>query len=303
MAAYAGINPDDIVLAWTAQTQSKSRTLKTLRALTQPAPTQIVPSGLNTSNVNPAWPGIADIHIGVITLPYYSDVPTEQNPTAHLSSFWQAAPGAYAPPFDQFGLDPTSTNVTIANPLPVKKNDQTVPLLVTVPNASSGLTKPAEGWPVVIYGHGITGNRLAALAVADTLASIGYATVAIDHPLHGVSPDAAPSQAPFWIENTPFAPIANERTFDSDLLNNTTNQFGPDGLIDPSGFITIPAGIANLLGGRDTFRQGSIDLSVVAVSISSMDVDLDGQPDLNAANMAYVGESWGSMYGMAFRCH
>jgi hypothetical protein len=299
-AASVGINPDDIVLAWTAQTQSITRTLKTLRAFAQPAPTQIVPSGLNTSNVNPAWPGIADIHVGVITLPYYSDVPTEQNPTAHLSSFWQAAPGAYAPPFDQFGLDPTSTNVTIANPIPVKKNDQTVPLLVTVPNVSSGHTKPAEGWPVVIYGHGITGNRLAALAVADTLASKGYATVAIDHPLHGVSPDAEPSQAPFWIENTPFAPIANERTFDSDLLNNTTNQFGPDGLIDPSGFITIPAGIANLLGGRDTFRQGSIDLSVVAVSISSMDIDLDGEPDLNPANMAYVGESWGSMYGMAF---
>lgn len=299
-AAAYGIAPEDIVLAWTAQTQSVSRTLKTLRALAQPAPTQIVPTGMNTSNVNPGWPGIADIHMGVITLPYYLDVPTDENPAAQLSTFWQAAPGAYVPPFDQFGLDPTSTNITIANPVPVKKNDQTVPIIVTVPNAASGHSKPANGWPVVIWGHGITRNRLDALTVADTLASQGYATVAIDHPLHGVSPDANPSQAPFWIENTPFAPIANERTFDADFLNNATLQFGPDGLIDPSGFISIPAGIASMLTGRDTFRQGIIDLSIVAVSISSMDIDLDGQADLDASNMAYAGESWGAMYGTGF---
>jgi len=299
-AAAYGIDPADIVLAWTAQTQSVTRTLKTLRALAQPAPTTIVPTGMTTHDVNPGWPGLASIHMGIITLPYYLDVPTAENPAAQLSTFWQAAPGAYVPPFDQFGLDPTSTNITIANPIPVKKSDQTVPIIVTVPSASSGHTKPAEGWPVVIWGHGITRNRLDALTVADTLASIGYATVAIDHPLHGVSPDAAPSQAPFWIENTPFADVANERTFDADFLNNVTLQLGPDGLIDPPGWISIPAALQNMLGGRDTFRQGIIDLSQVAVSISSMDIDLDGQPDLNANNMAYAGESWGAMYGMGF---
>lgn len=299
-ASTVGIDPHDIIISWTAQTQSITRTPKTLRAFAQPAPTQIVPTGMNTSNVNPGWPGIADIHMGVITLPYYLDVPTDDNPAAQLSTFFQAAPGAYVPPFDQFGLDPTSTNITVANPIPVKKNDQTVPILVTVPNAASGHTKPADGWPVVIWGHGITRNRTDALTVADTLASQGYATVAIDHPLHGVSPDAVPSQAPFWIENTPFAPIANERTFDSDFLNNETLTFGPDGLIDPSGFISIPATMGHLLMGRDTFRQGVVDLSVVAVSISSMDIDLDGQADLDASNMAYAGESWGAMYGMDF---
>ena len=296
-AASVGINPDDIILSWTVQTQSITPTLKTLRAYATPAATQIVPTGMNTSNVNPGWPGIADIHMGVITLPYYLDVPTEDNPAAQLQTFWQAAPGAYVPPFDQFGLDPTSTHVTFANPIPVKKNDQTVPILVTVPNASSGHTKPADGWPVVIYGHGITRNRIDALHVADTLASIGYATVAIDFPLHGVSPDDEPWQAPFWIENTPFAPIANERTFDADFLNNETLTFGPDTLIDPSGTIVIPAGIASLLTGRDHFRQGVIDLSIVAVSISSMDIDLDAMPDLDATNMAYAGHSWGAMHG------
>lgn len=296
-AAAAGVVQEDIVIAWTAHTQNLSRTLKTLRAFAQPAPTTIVPTGMNTSNVNPGWPGIADIYMGVITLPHYLDVPTEANPAAHLSSFWEAEPGAYVPPFDQIPLDPTSTHVTVANPIPVKKNDQTIPILITVPNISA---KPEGGWPVVIYGHGITRNRTDVLAVADTLASIGYAAVAIDFPIHGVSPDDEPSQAPFWIENTPFAPLANERTFDADFLNNETLTFGPDGLIDPSGFIVIPAAIGSNLTARDVLRQGIVDLSMVAVSISSMDIDGDGTPDLDAANMAYVGMSWGAMHGTAF---
>jgi dienelactone hydrolase len=293
-AASAGINPADIVLSWTVHTQSKSRTLKTLHAYAQPADTIIGFTGMNTSHVNPAWPGIANIHAGIITLPYYLDAPTDNNPAAQLSTFWQAAPGAYAPPFDVLGLDPTSTHVTIANPLPVKKGDQTVPILVTVPNIMS---KPANGWPVVIYGHGITRNRLDALAVADILASIGYATVAIDFPLHGVSPDAEPTQAPFWIENTDFAPIANERTFDSDFLNNETLRPPGDTLIDPSGVIFFPASLQSMLTSRDTIRQGIIDFSNVAVSISSMDIDLDGKPDLDATNIAYVGHSWGGIHG------
>jgi pimeloyl-ACP methyl ester carboxylesterase len=299
-AASVGINPDDIVLAWTVHTQNITRTLKTLRAFAQPAATNIVPTFMNTSHVNPGLPGIADIHMGIITLPYYSDVPSAENPAAQLSSFWQAEPGAYAPPFDQIPLDPTSTHVTVANPIPVKNNDQTVPIIVTVPNAFSGMSKPANGWPVVIYGHGITRNRLDVFAVADTLAAIGYAAVAIDFPLHGVSPDDQPSQAPFWIENTPFAPIANERTFDSDFLNNETFTFGPDGLIDPSGIIFMPASLGSMLTSRDTLRQGIADLSVLAVSISGMDIDLDAQPDLDASNMAYVGHSWGAMHGTAF---
>jgi pimeloyl-ACP methyl ester carboxylesterase len=298
-AAAYGINPDDIVLAWTVHTQSKSRSLKTLRALAQPAPTSIAPTGQTTKVIGGF--GIADIYMGVITLPYYMDPATETNPAAHLSSFWQAEPGAYAPPFDQIPLDPTSTHITIANPIPVKKSDQTVPIMVTVPNAFSQQPKPENGWPVVIYGHGFTRNRLDSLAVADTLASIGYAVVAIDFPWHGVSPDAEPTQKGFWIEAHPiFGPVANERTFDADLVNNETNAFVPDGLIDASGITVIPAGVGSMRTGRDLMRQGIADLSVVAVSLSSMDIDLDAKPDLDASNVAYVGHSWGGIHGPAF---
>jgi len=298
VAAVTGINPDDIILSWTAHTQSITPTLKLLRSIAQPAPTQIVPTGLDTTLIG--GPGLADINIGIITLPYYAGVPSAENPTAPLTEFWKAAPGAYVPPFDQFGLDPASTNITIANPFPVLTGMQTVPLLMTVPNANSGHSKPSAGWPVVIFGHGITRNRIDALAVADALASIGYAMVAMDFPLHGISPDDQPELAGFYIENTPFAPIANERTFDVDFVDNATGAPGPDGLIDASGTHAVSAGLASMLTGRDTIRQGVADLSVLALSIPFMDLDGDGLPDTNGSNIAYVGQSWGGMHGTVF---
>ena len=118
--------------------------------------------------------------------------------------------------------------------------------------------------------------------------------------MHGVSPDATPQYAAFWVENTPFAPVANERTFDVDYINNTTGAPGPDGLIDPSGSHAVSAGLSNMLVGRDLIRQGETDLSVLAVSIASMDFDGDSAPDTDGSNIAYAGQSWGGIHGTVF---
>ena len=79
----------------------------------------LVPTGKNLSQINPALPPVADVYVGSLNIPYYLPVPSAQNPTAALTGFWHAAPGAYVPPFNQLGLDPTSTNVTFINPFPV----------------------------------------------------------------------------------------------------------------------------------------------------------------------------------------
>jgi hypothetical protein len=51
--------------------------------------------------------------------------------------------------------------------MPIHKveNDQTIPMVVTVPNRAA----PDAGWPVVIFQHGITRNRTDIFAVASTL--------------------------------------------------------------------------------------------------------------------------------------
>ncbi|MGD2130794.1 MAG: hypothetical protein PVJ17_15955, partial [Lysobacterales bacterium] len=289
-AASAGVNPDDIILSWTVHTQSITPVLKALRSIAQPAPTIIAPMGISTAAVGGF--GLADVYIGVITLPYYLGIPSAANPVAFLNDPWTAEPGGYIPPYDQAGLDPDSTNVTGVNPFPVLTGMQTVPLIITVPNANSGFSKPDGGWPAVIYQHGLTRNRTDMLAIADAVASTGHVLISMDQPLHGVVPDVDPQLTPFYIENTPFAAIANERTFDADLVNNETNLPGPDGLTDESG--THSFNLANLQVARDNVRQAEADLSVLALSVQNMSLDGDATPDLNPFNIGAISNSAGS---------
>ncbi len=295
-AASVGIPKDDIILSWTVQTESITPVLKNLRSIAKPAPTSVVPAGMTTSAVGGA--GIADLYIGVITIPYYLGVPSAANPFAPLIDFWTASPGAYVPPFDTLGFSSTSTNITVANPFPVLTDMQTIPLLISVPNAGSGKTRPAAGWPVVIFGHGLGGNRSNMLAVADTLALAGFAVVAMDTPLHGIVPEVTPSLAPLYVGNSPWADEANERTFDVDYIDNATGAFGADGIPDPSG--THMINLSSMLTSRDNGRQAQADLSVLTVSVPSIDINLDGLPDFDGSTVHYASISMGSIMGTPF---
>jgi Pla-1/cef family extracellular lipase len=309
-AASAGVDPTSIIMSWVATTQSITPTFQAIESVVQqsaPATTHFAPTGMTLHDISPALPANADVYIGTIDLPYYLGAPTwpaigpadctvttsGATPCPPLTGFWQAAPGAYVPPFDQAGLDPTSTNLTYANPLPVATSTQTVPLLLTVPNAKSGLTKPASGWPLVIFQHGITRNRTDMFAIAGTLAAQGFAVVARDLPLLG-STDTSEA---FCIGTTPFAAIgAEERTFDIDLENNATGAPGPDGAIDPSGSHFI--NLTSLLTSRDNLREGAADLLTLSHAVSGM--HYDASADLDASNVSFVGQSLGSIVGTVF---
>jgi len=305
-AATQGVDPASVAISWVATTQGITPSLLAIESVIQqspPANVVLAPTGKTLGDLGAGLPPVADIYIGVISLPYYLTAPALASSTAAadcsvsadgatpcppLSAFWQAAPGAYIPPFDTVGLDPTSTKVTYANPLPVATSTQTVPLLVTLPNAHSGRTKPAAGWPVVIFQHGITRNRTDAFAIAGTLAAQGFAVIAIDLPLHGITD----TTNPFYVGNTPFAALgARERTFDIDLQDNTTGAAGPDGSIDPSGSYFI--NLTNLPTSRDNLREGAADLLELAHAIPAI-ADMDG------GNISFVGQSLGSIIGSVF---
>lgn len=303
-AAARGINRDDVVVSWVATTQSITPVLQAVRATVQPRTTVLANTGQTTAAAG--LPPIADLYFGFIELPYYLTAPSQANPTGPLTGFWRAAPGAYVAPFNQAGLNPTSTNITFANPIPVATTNVRVPVLMTVPNAASGRTKPAAGWPIVIYQHGITRNRTDMLAISATMAAQGYAVVAIDQPLHGVSPgnsDFAQRQA-FYISaaNPLVAPLVaagvRERTFDVDYVNNTSGAAGPDGTPDASGTHTI--NLSSLLTSRDNLRQAVADLFSVAASVPRMDIDANGVGDFDASRVAFVGQSLGSIVGIPF---
>jgi len=308
--ASQGVDPSTIVLSWVATTQYITPPLLAIESVVEqspPASTVLAPTGKTLANLGVGLPGVADIYVGAISVPYYLTAPDASapapgdcsvdadgaTPCPPLTAHWNAAPGGYVPPFDQAGLDPTSTNVTVANPLPVATSTQTVPLLLTVPNAQSGKTKPASGWPVVIFQHGITRNRTDMFAIAGTLAAQGFAVVAIDLPLHGI----VDTTNPFYIGNTPLAALgARERTFDIDLQNNTTGAAGPDGVIDSSGSYFI--NLTNLLTSRDNLRQGVSDLLQLSHAIGSFHITAGN--DFDGSKISFLGQSLGAIVGTTF---
>ena len=265
-AASQGVARNSIVLSWTFMTQSIDDAFTALGESLRPLGMAVQATGATTQAVGLGLPGFSDIYAGALAIPYYL---SKDQP---LSGYWQAANGGA---------------VTRYNPLPVATAPLQIPVLMTVPNARSGRSKPANGWPVVIFQHGITRSRTDLFALADALSFEGYAAVAIDLPLHGVT-DAA---NPFYLRGL-------ERTFDLDLLNNTTGAAGSDGQIDTSGSHFI--NLRSLLTTRDNVREAAQDLRQLTATLPRVDLNGDGAPDLDAGHIHFVGLSLGGITGATF---
>lgn len=269
IAGAIGVNPANVVLTFSFSTQATADTMNYASLLAQPGPIGVVPTGLDLSMLNAALPPIADVYVGQLGIPYYLD------PAAPLTGTWNAAPGGPGVP---------STNLTRFNPVPVAKAQFAIPLFLTVPNVASGHAKPGNGWPVVVFQHGITGNRVQAAAIAGAYASQGFVVAAIDIPLHGITDPA-----------NPFYQAGAERTFDLDLVNNTTGATGPDGVIDGSGSYFI--NLTSLLTTRDNLREAAVDIVQLVKSLPGLDIDGDTVADIDATKIHFSGISLGAIVG------
>ena len=270
---------DQIVLSWTFKTQSVRDVLQAVRDQVAPGALLVAPTMLSTSGFNAGLQGKADVYIGTLDVPYYQTAVAADDPTtvgAAINSFWQG--GADAQPLSQF------------NPLPTATETLTIPVIMTVPNSESafGNSPPDGGWPIVIFQHGITRNRLDALAIADSMADAGIAVIGIDMPMHGITDNTIAIEASL----TAF-PNDRERTFGIDVANNETRAPGPDGVPDSSG--THFYNLQNLANARDNLRQAAADLMVLSTSLPG----LQGVP-VNASRKTFVGHSLGGMVGTTF---
>jgi pimeloyl-ACP methyl ester carboxylesterase len=159
---------------------------------------------------------------------------------------------------------------------------------------------PANGWPVVIFQHGITQNRTNLLAISEAFAGAGYAAVAIDLPLHGITD----TSNPLYMETNDSIHLS-ERTFNLDLMNNTTSDQGPDGKPDPSGSFYI--NLQSLLTSRDNVRQTTSDLIALKNSLANVViVDVNGTPTgdkFDTSRVAFVGHSLGTIAPFGFFAH
>lgn len=274
-ADSVGIRPKHIILSWTFTTQSILDVPMATRALINPFPIAVLPTGLNTAALSPTLPGIADIYRGQMQTYYFLEAP-QADPTVILRTMIRGAQGS---------------TLTRYNPFPSATQVITIPVLMTVPNAASGHTRPAAGWPVVIFQHGITVDRTSLLGLADSLAAAGFAAIAIDLPLHGITDPSGPLGQLFYDPGF-------ERTFDTDLVNNATGAPGPDGIIDSSGSYFI--NLASSLTSRSNLWQAIFDLFQVRESLPLVDLDGDGVGDLDSTRVNFVGHSLGGIVGVPF---
>jgi len=295
-------DPTKVVVSFSFSTESTADTLGVLAqtyAATPVAPGTIVaaPTGLTTTNINASAPGYADVWAGTLKLPYYLTAAANNHDPAPLTNYWTAAQG----PAPVTGLDPSSRVLTRFNPVPKQTSMQTVPVLIGVPNATSGCSEAnyPNGWPAVVFQHGITGYRLEAVGVFDSYAKNCFVVVAIDLPLHGVTDPTNPFYRNQLFAGTPAAALmTGERTFDLDLENNTTMAPGPDGVIDGSGSHFI--NLTSVLTSRDNVRQASSDdlwLGAVVHTLS-LGANINGSSDIDKTNIQFVSLSLGSIVGI-----
>ena len=171
---------------------------------------------------------------------------------------------------------------------PVVQGMDEVPVLLVVP---AGLTDHGD-LPVVLFQHGLGESKTAVLALANTLAARGIASISIDIPFHGARyPEA------------------------KDNRHNFGDGEGPDGLADPSGILAAPY-FFDLFGDQAaapldprvqtaSFRQAAIDVIALTRLLdggdwSALGVMTPALADLSfrRGRMVYASESFGGFIGL-----
>ena len=268
-AEVNGIERDHVVMAWSFNTQTIGEVAAAFADRNASGTLALQALGLTSSQLigmagedNSSFNGSADVYAGTLShLPYYLGVPSETDPSAPLTETFD---------FGQGGA------------LPTARDNRTVPVLASVPK---GLETPSSGWPVVIFQHGIFENRTNLLAIAEAFAAAGFAAVAVDLPLHGLTDTANPLYMP-----------SLERTFDLDLSDNESGLPIPDGKIDASG--THYLNIYNLLTARDNLRQSTSDLLALQNALAAA----VGVP-FDATRTVFVGHSMGTIASFGYLAH
>jgi hypothetical protein len=148
---------------------------------------------------------------------------------------------------------------------------------------------PAGGWPVAIFGHPNGAYKEdPSLFVAGSMAAHGIATLAINAVGHGFGPLGTLTVSQSVGASVTFS--AGGRGIDQD---------GDGTIVFNEGLTT--AAPRDIVFFTDGIRQTAADLmQLVRVIEVGMDVDGDGQHDLDSSRIFYFGQSFGANYGTVF---
>lgn len=325
VVANEGVEADSIIYTMAMTTQSTTKVINTLKSLMAAnlaaggTPPKITINGsVITVNTVFSLQGItlpenlqalystAMYHTGSITLPYYSGIPSDENPDAPLNSWWKArcdsgatlaglaaqnpaaipnealdANDAFCMNFglrdlsSAFSVD-TERNLTKFNPIPMTQAEVDIDVMMTMPNVSDetnavragyglpALVKPESGWPIVMLNHGITSKKEDMLAITGILSTYGFATIAIDQPLHG-------------------SRGFNTDSEEGDEINAST--------VSATDYMNL----ASLLTTRDNLRQSTADILGLRLGLNNV-----VGADIDTSKVHFLGHSLGAITGINF---
>lgn len=158
-----------------------------------------------------------------------------------------------------------------------------LPVTIALPRGPA----PTTGFPVVIWGHGLSSQRRSMLAITNELARRGIATVAIDVVTFG------------------------QRAYPVDAASLQAGSYrGPDGFGDQAEYSPVAffGNLRTLPAMRDNLRQAVLDSVQLRRLVGNAALDLSfaadeyggRAPTLDRAHVAYVADSLGGVLGTMF---
>ncbi|MGH8067532.1 MAG: Ig-like domain-containing protein [Candidatus Entotheonellia bacterium] len=284
-AATVGVPPADIVAASVFTTQSVTAVLEKIRAqlkaaIPEPADFLLGPGGTRTVFARSV----------VTSILFNQQVGANPSVFSPVQVFLGALPvsgpvgtlafGKYRSPdyetSDQF-IPPVGTRSGV----PAVQGENEIFFNLFLPTGPT----PAEGWPVVIYGHGGGGSKQTApFAVAASLAAKGLATIAINAVGNGRGPEGTLT----------VSTSSGSVTFPAGGRGIDQNNDGNIGALEGLN-ARLPR---SMIHNRDGLRQTVVDLmQLVRVIEVGVDTDGDGVPDLDPTRIYGAGISLGGIYG------
>ena len=177
------------------------------------------------------------------------------------------------------------STLAVANPISKTR----VGFVLIVPQATPSLPKPAGGWPVAIFGPGVTRSKYDVFLAADENLKKGIATVGIDPVGHSRGP-AGQSGVDLVVPPVTerFSGYGRAIDVDGDGLYGDRDGLGTKGQPAPYASVAL----------RDGLRQTALDNMALARAIGrGADVDGNGSVDLRPTGVGYFAQSLGGIYG------
>mgnify|MGYP003960218313 CR=1 FL=1 len=196
-----GVPTEKMVMTFGFTTQSISTMLEAVAASLQPGDVRIGPTidatGARVTTSLTLGTGEGDVFMGTLDVPYYISPNSEpchfetegNDGTAAcpaISGRWRGYQGNFPTRFYYLG----------GGYGPEQQGTETIPFFMTVPNDTSGCTKPADGWPVNMFVHTMTQARWNMFAISDIVSKKCIAGFAMDLPLHGIDKMSASAGQP-----------------------------------------------------------------------------------------------------------